>query len=137
MRPLAFALTLTMLPALAAAQPPRRPPPTPQSQAAKAAQAEQAAQAKRIAEGHELALELCSVCHVAAPDQQGAPVMSSPGPPFHDIANRPDVTAASLRTFLTTTHSSTRPPFTMPNPHLTERQLEDMVAYILSMRDPS
>ncbi len=95
------------------------------------------AQAARIKEGHRLALELCSVCHVVAPDQVGAPALRNPGPSFRDIANRPDTTCASLRAILTTTHSSSTPPFSMPNPHLTEGQLRDMVGYILSMRDHS
>jgi mono/diheme cytochrome c family protein len=94
-------------------------------------------QAGRIEEGHRLALELCSVCHVVAPDQVSTPVLRNPGPPFHDIANRPDTTCASLRMMLTTGHSSGTPPFSMPNPHLTERQLRDVVGYILSMRDHS
>jgi mono/diheme cytochrome c family protein len=95
------------------------------------------AQAVRIEEGHRLALELCSVCHIVASDQIGAPVLRNPGPPFRDIANSPDTTRASLRTILTTTHSSSTPPFAMPNPHLTEGQLQDVVGYILSMRDHS
>jgi mono/diheme cytochrome c family protein len=99
-----------------------------------AAAAQPAPQAKQLAEGHELALALCSVCHVAAADQQGVPVMSHPGPPFRDIANRPGVTADGLRTFLLTTHSTTEPPFTMPNPRLSDRQVDAMIVYILSLR---
>lgn len=91
-------------------------------------------QARQLEEGHDLALALCSVCHVAAPDQVGAPVMSSPGPPFREIANRPEVSPASLRQFMLTAHSSTTPPFTMPNPKLSDRQLDAVIAYILSQR---
>ena len=43
------------------------------------AQAQTSPQAKLLAEGHELALTLCSVCHVAAADQTGTPVMYIPG----------------------------------------------------------
>ena len=91
-------------------------------------------QAKQIEEGHDLALALCSVCHIAAPDQIGTPTMSSPGLPFRTIANSPTVTAAVLRGFLLTTHSTTTPPFTMPNPRLSKRQLDAVIAYILSLR---
>jgi len=63
--------------------------------------------------------------------------ISSPGPPFRVIANRTDVTATSLRTFLTTTHSTTVPPFTMPNPRLSDRQLDAVIEYILSLRGHS
>jgi mono/diheme cytochrome c family protein len=99
-----------------------------------AAQAQTSPQALQFAEGHELALTLCSVCHIAAPDQGGAPVMSNPGPPFRDIANNPAITPAALRTFLLTAHANTVPPFTMPNPQLSDQQINAMIAYILGMR---
>lgn len=60
--------------------------------------------------------------------------MSHPGPPFRDIANQPGITPASLRTFLLITHSTTEPPFTMPNPRLSDRQIDAMIAYIISLR---
>lgn len=91
-------------------------------------------QSKQLTEGHDLALALCAVCHVAAADQRDVPVMSHPGRPFRDIANQQGVTADSLRTFLLTTHSTTDPPFTMPNPQLTDQQIGAMIAYILSLR---
>jgi len=93
-----------------------------------------AVQARQLEEGHDLALSLCSVCHIAAPDQVGTPMMSSPGPPFREIAERATVSAASLRQFMLTAHSSTNPPFTMPNPKLSDRQLDAVIAYILSLR---
>jgi len=63
-------------------------------------------QAKLLEEGHRLALTLCSVCHVAAADQSGPPVMKDPRPPFSDIANRPEITPAAVRTFLRIAHAS-------------------------------
>ncbi len=60
--------------------------------------------------------------------------MSSPGPPFRDIATRAEVTPASLRRFMLTAHSTTTPPFTMPNPKLSDRQLDAVIAGILSLR---
>ena len=98
------------------------------------AQAQTSPQAELLAEGHGLALTLCSVCHVAAADQTGTPVMPNPGPPFRDIANRPEITPAALDTFLRIAHASTFPPFTMPTPHLSDRQINAMIAYILSLR---
>ena len=98
------------------------------------ASAQTAPQAKLLVEGHDLALALCSVCHIAASDQTGTPMLTNPGPPFRTIANRAGVTPLSLRNFLLTTHSSTTPPFTMPNPQLSDRQIDAVVAYILSLR---
>ena len=89
---------------------------------------------EQLVEGRDLALALCSVCHLAAPDQVGMPMMSTPGPSFRDIANHAGVSAESLRRFMLTTHSTTTPPFTMPNPKLTDRQLDAVIAYILSLR---
>jgi mono/diheme cytochrome c family protein len=107
--------------ALAGAAQAQIPPQTPQ-------------QTEQLVEGHDLALALCSVCHIAAADQVGTPVMSSPGPPFRAIANRAEVTPASLRHFMLTAHSATTPPFTMPNAKLSDRQLDAVIAYILSLR---
>lgn len=104
------------------------------SLAATTARAQPAPADKRLAEGHDLALALCAVCHVAAADQQGTPMLTNPGPPFAEIARRPGISPAYLRDFLLHTHSSTNPPFTMPNPSLTDRQIDAMIAYILSLR---
>jgi hypothetical protein len=51
------------------------------------------------------------------------------GPGFRDIANT-GMTATALRVFLTTSHPK------MPNRILTPEQTADVIAYILSMRDP-
>ena len=50
------------------------------------------------------------------------------------IANRRDTTAASLRSFLLTTHATLAEPANMPNPQLTDDQVTQLVSYILSLR---
>jgi mono/diheme cytochrome c family protein len=88
-------------------------------------------------EGHRLALEICSACHVVAPDQQLAPLLRNPAPNFQVIAAKPGISKASLRQFILTTHSSITNPEGMPNPQLTEDQAADIASYILSLRSAS
>lgn len=88
-----------------------------------------------VAAGKNVALIVCSVCHVVAPDQEFAPRLEQRTPSFAEIANRPDVTAESLRKFITTTHWDERTiPITMPNPELIDDQVTEVISYILSLR---
>jgi hypothetical protein len=56
------------------------------------------------------------------------------GAAFASIAQRSDVTADFLRTFLTTTHRDIANPKGMPNPLLLDYQVTEISAYILSLR---
>jgi cytochrome c len=85
-------------------------------------------------EGHRLALKICDACHIAAADQQSPPILRHPAPSFRVIADRRGTTAASLRTFLLTTHATIAEPANMPNPQLTDDQVTQLVSYILSLR---
>ncbi len=87
-----------------------------------------------IRKGHQLALEICAVCHVVAPDQKMPPVLNEPGPSFRSIANRKDVTADFVRTFLRTTHATTTSPFKMPDPQLADYETNAIVTYLLSLK---
>lgn len=85
--------------------------------------------------GREIALKICSACHVVAPAQEFSPLLNPPAPSFAEIANRAEATRASLRHFVATTHWDEKTlPLTMPNPSLTDSQIADVVAYILSLR---
>jgi mono/diheme cytochrome c family protein len=95
------------------------------------------AQEDEVARGHRLATLICSACHVAAPDQDFEPILRPPAPPFVSIAQRSNVTADSLRTFLTTTHRDISNPNGMPNPQLLDDQIRGVSAYILSLRKRS
>lgn len=88
-----------------------------------------------IAAGRQLALQVCSVCHVVAPNQEFAPGLQQATPSFEDIANRPDMSAQFLRKFITTTHWDEKTiPMTMPNPMLSDEQITQVSSYILSLR---
>ena len=84
--------------------------------------------------GKELALKLCSSCHVVSPDQASAPALQPPALAFQFIANRRDLGSQSLRDFLAKTHSNIRSPLGMPNLNLTDEQAADVASYILALR---
>ncbi len=77
--------------------------------------------------GRVLAEELCSACH-AIPGQ--GPALEAPSaPPFPALAADPAVTGLTLHAYLRTLHPPT------PTFVLNEAQLNDVIAYILSLRD--
>jgi mono/diheme cytochrome c family protein len=97
------------------------------------------AQTKRregdVEAGRKLALLACTGCHVVAPDQPFEPrYVGPPYPPsFAEIANRPDVTAASIQKHLETLPAVPRTA-TMPKPVLSSAELSDVAAFIVSLR---
>lgn len=92
------------------------------------------AQQDQIASGRAFALKVCWVCHVVAKDQTELPVLSKPAPSFLDIAQRPDLTAEALRKFLSTHNETMGKGGQMPNPRLVDYQIDEVVAYIVSLR---
>jgi mono/diheme cytochrome c family protein len=77
-------------------------------------------------QGQALAQEWCSSCHVIGPQQPRAG--NDAVPSFASIAHMSSTTATSLKAFLETPH----PP--MPDLKLSRAQIDDIVAYILSLR---
>jgi mono/diheme cytochrome c family protein len=87
--------------------------------------------------GRDIALNICSACHVVASGQQRMPILDPPAASLLDVANRPETKPAGLRHFVATTHWDEKTvPVTMPNPALTEEQIADVVQYIMSLRHP-
>ena len=84
------------------------------------------AHAQDVPAGHAFAREACKACHVV---EAGAssPQLIEVGPPFREIANTRGMTATALRAFLTSSHPK------MPNLILTPEQMDDVIAYILSL----
>jgi mono/diheme cytochrome c family protein len=84
--------------------------------------------------GREFALFACTSCHVVATNQRFAPLLAG-APDFLTIANRPDTNATSLhRRLATLPHIPSKGQ--MGNPELTDEHLANVVAYIMSMRQP-
>lgn len=86
--------------------------------------------------GRALALFACTGCHLVAPDQPFKPIYSgTPHPPdFKEIANRPDMTAASLQQRLEALPAVANNSH-MPNQVLSSQELRDVVAFIVSLSD--
>ena len=80
------------------------------------------------AAGKQLALELCSGCHVVADDQVRPAIDVVPA--FAVIANKRETTDFRIRVFLQDT-----PHPVMPNFVFADDEVENLIAYILSLRD--
>ena len=92
----------------------------------------------QAAAGREIALQICSACHVVAPDQMFPPMLNRLTPSFAEIANRPGASAQSLRALIARTHwDPGKIPMTMPDTMLTSEQRDQVVGYILSLRTRS
>lgn len=90
---------------------------------------------RAVERGHQIALHVCTACHVVEAAQEYPVLLNPPAPPFSDIANSADLTRASLRHFIVTTHWDEKTlPLKMPNPQLLDFQIADVLAYILSLR---
>lgn len=75
--------------------------------------------------GRALAERWCAKCHAVAPGNQSP----EPGiPSFRRMAADPENTAKALRQFITLPH------FEMPPQTLTTAEIDDVIAYILSLR---
>lgn len=78
------------------------------------------------ATGKQLAERWCSSCHVVGPASvQGT---SNGAPPFVAVARMASTTPMSLKAFLLTPHAR------MPDLHLSQDEIDNLTAYILSMR---
>jgi mono/diheme cytochrome c family protein len=86
------------------------------------------------AAGRKLALEVCASCHVVSADQARAPVLKPPAPAFSEIASRPDLSEASVRSFLAEAHGQARRNSAMPAFLMPGSQIDAAVAYVLSLK---
>lgn len=76
--------------------------------------------------GRALASRWCASCHMI--DAGHGSATASGVPTFQGIAAMPSTTTLSLRAFLRSPH------IRMPDLHLTNQEIEDLSAYILSLR---
>ena len=76
-------------------------------------------------EGRQLARENCAECHAI----DSSPSANPNAPTFKDLATTPGMTSAALTVALQTAHSK------MPNFVLKGSAREDIIAYILSLKE--
>lgn len=79
--------------------------------------------------GHTLAQSWCASCHII--DRRGGGRTADAAPPFPAIADNPGRTDDHLRVAVTGEHTR------MPNFNLGRREIDDLVAYIRSLRTPA
>jgi mono/diheme cytochrome c family protein len=85
-----------------------------------------AQEAGDTAAGRRLSETWCGSCHLVGPDVTRA--VSNGVPTFFGIAQDKATTALSLRVFLQTPHGG------MPDLHLSREEMDNLAAYILSLR---
>jgi mono/diheme cytochrome c family protein len=91
-------------------------------------------QQAKVADGREIALKVCAICHVVAEDQAVAPTLKPPAPSFSDIAARPAVTEAFLRDFLTKLHGQARALSAMSGFVMPSYRADAVIAYVMSLK---
>ena len=84
------------------------------------------------AAGRNFAGRVCGACHVLTKDE--LPVLSPPGPSFAVLAQRPSLTEPALREFLGSNHRGLGPHEAMPNPRLADYQIDEVVAFMMSLK---
>jgi mono/diheme cytochrome c family protein len=82
-----------------------------------------------VAAGRQLSETWCSSCHLVGPSASSGIVNGAPT--FPAIARMKSTTVLSLRAFLQTPHAR------MPDLHLTRDEVDNIAAYILSLRGQS
>jgi len=85
-----------------------------------------ASEAEDIAKGRELALTLCAQCHLNRDQGEKEGPMGVPG--FAAVANRPGQTFGGIVRWLKAV-----PPM-MPDHHLTLDEIDELAAFIMSLR---
>ena len=80
-----------------------------------------------VAAGRELGLKWCSECHLVERGQPNPP--SDAVPSWYAIAKDPATTEAGLHAFFATPHKQ------MPNIALSRQETDEIVAYILSLKE--
>jgi len=85
-----------------------------------------AAMAQQSADGLAIARQWCASCHIVEPGGVG----SDAARPFAEVANDPNFTMDGLRAWLSDPH----PP--MPSLTLTNEEIDALMAYIASLRQP-
>jgi mono/diheme cytochrome c family protein len=88
-----------------------------------------AAELGSAARGLVYAQQACAACHAVETHQSASP--NPAAPPFDDVANMPGMTGYALNSWLHTSHP------TMPNFVIDADHVDDVAAYLATLRRPS
>jgi len=89
---------------------------------------------EQVAAGRKFAQRVCGACHVVTQQREELPVLASPGPSFAVLAQRPLLTEQALRELLGANHRNFGPHEAMPNPRLADYQIDEIVAFMMSLK---
>ena len=89
---------------------------------------------EQIEAGRKFAGRVCGACHVVTQQRDELPVLAQPGPSFAVLAQRPLLTEQSLRELLGSNHRTLGPAQAMPNPRLADYQIDEIVAFMMSLK---
>jgi mono/diheme cytochrome c family protein len=81
-------------------------------------------------QGLRYAQKMCAECHAVSARQPRSPLPDAP--PFQAIANTPGMTGTALAVWFRTSHPVL--PKTMPNLVIEDDDMDNVIAYILSLR---
>jgi len=84
--------------------------------------------------GKDLAVSLCSSCHIVSAQTSEQRPSRSVAPSFMEIAQGSKAAPEALRGFLRSTTSSVAHPTAMPHLELTDEQIGAIAAYFSSLR---
>jgi mono/diheme cytochrome c family protein len=87
-----------------------------------------------VAAGRNFVGRVCGACHAVTGQRDELPVLSPPGPSFAVLAQRPSLTEPALREFLGSNHRGLGPHEAMPNPRLADYQIDEIVAFMMSLK---
>jgi mono/diheme cytochrome c family protein len=90
--------------------------------------------AKEVQAGRDLAVSLCSPCHIVSAQTSEQRPSRSVAPSFMEIAQGSKAAPEALRGFLRSTSSSVAHPTAMPHLELTDEQIGAIAAYFSSLR---
>jgi len=88
----------------------------------------------QLAEGRALAHSICGACHQMPDTSDPATLTGFQAPSFSSLAQRPLLTADSLRQLLSSSHRNLGQDQKMPNPRLADYQIEEIIAYLATLR---
>jgi mono/diheme cytochrome c family protein len=84
-----------------------------------------------VRQGLRFAEKVCAECHAILKRQALSPMPGAP--PFGAIANTPGMTAMALTVWFRSSHPNI--PKRMPNLIIEDEDMDNVIAYILSLRD--